>query len=360
MRNTRTGQGEPLALDRPVPEKVLKLLEEGLIDFVSRAAQATNMAALVAAVPFCPLEEPFNVVSLQRVMPPPRSASLRQLRHTLGGNGWSVEDLRLELLSCAIAAGVDAIFLECEEVRPNEGARYDIISLSLLGPRFTQPVGVRRAWVPTEGVPGAMEVEGFERSSAFALLAQFRKDLRQLGLRPNFAPLLSADWRYGEMDSLRSDIAALGFEYVLEVGPLYNAGSGVVDPDHPLTAGPELAERMPFGPGGEVPEPAPMAVPLPSAPDGELIVPYIGQAEPTYALARPQIEVKRNGLRGRRALDRARRLGELIGAAQPPEAARRLRLADFRIRNQAAWQAGSILFLTLYATLQGLFPKGGR
>jgi hypothetical protein len=357
MRGT-AGRLEPLALDRPVEESLLREIETGLAGLVSRRDQATNMTALMAAVPFCALEEAYNVAKLQRVVPPPRTATARQLRHVLDAGAWSVEDLRVELLGCAITAGVEAMFLECHEVRPKEADAYDVVSLSLLGSGSCLPVVWRRAWVPPEGSSGEADIERFERDAVAALLAQLCEDLEQLCLAPDFAPLLTTDWRYGEMAGLRNDLAALGFEYLLEVGPVYNGLGEARYPDDSLAVRSELIEQIRFGPHGEPPDPRPLREVPESAPGGELIVSYHGPKGPTYAIARPRVDVRPGGILGHRALRRASALGELIAGAGPPQAAINLRVAQFRHAFEPGWQAGVILMSTLYGALQGLFPEG--
>jgi hypothetical protein len=349
------GRSHPLALTDPVEEEVLRSLAGGLRGFTNRPAQAANMTAFMAAISICPFGS-FTITDVQRAVPTPRAASTKQLRYLLDEGGWDVEGLRIELIGQAIAAGVKAIFLECTEIRPKEAPAYDIVSISLLGDDFSQPVAWRRVWVPTEGQADELQVEQFERNAAAGLLAELCDDLETLGLTPDFAPLLALDWRYGEVDGLRSDIANLGYEYALEVGPLFDAAGEGRRPEDPVDVGPQLTERVPFSSRKATPDPLPIVTPMGIAPAGEVVVPF-RREKPTYALARPRLDLRPGQPVGHRALNAARHLGELIGGVRIPYAAQCLRLTEFRYRDERGWRSAATLMGTLYAAVQGLFPK---
>lgn len=336
--------------------EVLQQIDAGLADFVSRPSQLANMKAFMAAVPLCLGNSSFNVVTLERAVTPPGSVSSRQLRHLLDAGSWSAEDLRIELLSCAVAAAPSCIVVECEEVRPNEGQSFDILSATLLNQEFCLPVAWERAWVPSGS--SEVEIESFERNGIATMLARLCEDLAQLGLSPDLVPLLALDWRYGEMDGLRADLAILGFEYAFEVGPLYNALGDARYPEDAVEIRAELADRMPFGATGPLPDPVPIVVDSPAAPNRELVVPFRGQ-EPSYALVRPKVDARARGLNGPRLQRRARELGDLLGQTRPPRVADHLGVARLQHRDPSGWQAAATLISALSAAQQGLFPKGG-
>jgi hypothetical protein len=354
------GQLSPSTLDRPVEEALLRRLEDGLTGVLGRRDQAVNMTAFMAAVPFCPPQVTFGVPDLQRAMPPARSLTRRQLRHLLDAGSWSAEDVRVALVSCAVNAGVEAILLECQEAKRREGKSYEIVTLSFLGQDLCLPVGFLRVRGPAERRSGAMEPIESEQSAAALLLAQLCDDLEAVGLAADFAPVLALDLRYGEMPGMRADIADLGFSYALEVGPLYNrAFEGSGHPEDPLLAARPLVDQFPFAPFGNIPDPRPVPTEPEPSPSGELFVPYRRDGNPTYAIARPKIALRPGDLTGHRALNRARRLGELMAGLQPPQTAIKLRFVDFCHGPESGWQAGIMLMAILHAARQGLFPEGG-
>lgn len=354
------GRLQPLALDRPVDDGLLGQVEAGLTEQLGERRQAAAMVSFMAAVPFCPADETFSVARVGRAIPPPRRQTTRQLRYLLDEEAWSADELRLALLSSAVAAGAEAIFLECREISRKGIAPYDIVNLSLLGRDFCCPVGWLRARMGSQRIPGAMEIGEAERTAAAVLLAQLCDDLERLGLAAGFVPLFASDSRYGEMPGLREDLDALGFEYVLGLDPTYNSGfEGPGHPDDPFLVERELLEQMPFGLQGELPEPRPVPPGPEPSPPGEFFIPYRRDGLPAYAIGLPRVALRSGDLTGYRAINRARLIGRLMEETQAPKVADNVRLVSFLHSPEAGWQAGALLLSILYAALQGLFPERG-
>jgi hypothetical protein len=346
-------------LNQPIDEAVLKRFERGMESVVSRKDQAEKAAALVAALPSCAEQESFTLAALRRGVTTLRPASARQLRQFIDGGGWKVDRLRLELVACALDAGVDAVLLETCEVVLDEAEILDVVSIHLLSGDYSIPVGWRRMGFLDVAPGTGLDVGQGEFEAASFLLRQFRQDCLQLGHSPLDVPVFSLDYRYGESEALRKSLSKVGVEHILEVGPEY---VGFAQSDwHPDASWTKrlLADQIPFTPGA--PPPPPQLLDASAQPgDREFVVPFRRQGAETYAICRPEVKVSPGGLTGRRAHQRASRLGEELGQIQAPDAASDLLLANFRHRKEMGWEATAFVASALRAAHQGLFPRGAR
>jgi hypothetical protein len=249
--SARLGCPENFELDLPVEPAPLDSLRQMLLDLEHRRDTTDNAGAFLAAVPGARSEEPFHVSDLRPRLPRGSEPEARKIVNLLDGSGCKIESIRRELVRCA-APEAAAVVLELGEIAPRAERRgYDIAALSLIGPGYAIPVGLRRLDFPR---PGGPSIDLIEHRTAVELLGQLRSDFAELALGAP-PPLVSFDHRYAENHRLRRHILELEFEYALAVGHLFDELGEAPDPYASQLERPQLSDKMPFGLDGTPPEP---------------------------------------------------------------------------------------------------------
>ena len=353
MRTT-IGSDQPPPLKQALEEAALGRFAAAMQELGHRRDRAAMMGTFVGAVAGFPVGVPATIPALHRYLPPQHRATEKQFRNLLNCEGWNPEQLRRELVAAGFEGGVEAILIEGYELRENTPRPYDLVSAHLLGPGSAVPVGWQRVALP-EGKNGAgPDIAEAERRSAVGLLAQLRADCEALGLPVAEVPVVILDWRCGDDDELREQLAELGFEFLAEVGDEYAGFDQAGDPFSSQVRRLMLLEQLPFAEDGSAPEPRLLRK------VGDRLEFVTGLTRPgahSYAIAGPLIAAP--ALKGHRARERAADLAVLAGRISPTRAATRLRIADFRSPDERPWQAGAYLISAFQATQMARFPKGG-
>jgi hypothetical protein len=336
---------EPITV---APPRCVEALAARLTELGYRTDTAAKAAAFAGAVALAPSAERFSAEDLEDQLLVDHGLTVRKILHLLDGGGFKPDRLRLELIRDVVAEA-DAVILERSEARPPDARPYDVLTLVLVGPRFAVPVGWQRIWGPSDhaGHSGA-DWDTLDHDGALAVLTRLRSDLEELGLVAELPPLVSFDCTHGQCERLRRGVRDLGFESILELGPFY-AGFRPVSPLDSQRPRRVLHEQIPFAPGSPPPEPV-----LDEGVDREFIVPYLGE-EPSYAVASPGLLASPGELGGYRARARAAELGELAATIVRPEAARRLRLTDFKHLNDDGFEVAAGVLSAYSSILEGRF-----
>jgi hypothetical protein len=342
------GRPVPLELSTAAPPRCVEALATRLTELGYRTDSAAKAAAFAGAVALTPPAERFSVEDLEDQLLVDHGLTVRKVRNLLDGGGFKPDRLRLELIRDLVCEA-NAVVLERSEARPRDARPYDVLTLVLVGPRFAVPVGWRRVWGPSDhaGRCGA-DWESVDRGGAIAVLTRLRSDLEELGLVTALPPLVSFDCTHGQCERLRRGVRDLGFESILELGPFYT-GFESANPVESQRPHRRLHEQIPFGPGSSAPEPL-----LHQGLGREFVVPYQGE-EPTYAMAAPGLIATPGELSGYRARARAAELGELAATIVRPEAARRLRLIDFKHLNDDGFEVAATVLSAYSSILEGRF-----
>jgi hypothetical protein len=316
------------------------------------------MGTFVASIAGFPSQVPAaSIPDLQRYLPPQQRATPKQFRNLLNCEGWDLVDLRRELVAAGFEGGIEALLVEGYELTRNTPRPYDIVSVHALGAGSSVPVGWKRFALPEKPGETTPDIAAGERNSVLDLIKQLREDCRVLGLPMADFPLVVLDWRCGEDDDLRADLAAMGFELVVEVGDEYAGLEQTDDPLGPQAGRPMLLEQMPFAQAGSPPAPrflrtvngrhefVTARVSLPGA--------------RAYAIASPLVDRSASTLTGPRAQERALTLTALAAKIRPSDAATRLRVASFHAVDDRPWEAAAYLVSSFQATQMACFPRGG-
>jgi hypothetical protein len=353
----------PVGSDRP-PLLSLALEEPAVGRFVStmeylghRKDRAAMMGTFVASVAGYPAHIPAaSIPDLQRYLPPQRRATSKQFRNLLACEGWDPAELRLELVAAGFE-GVEAILIEGHELRLNTPRPYDVVSAHALGAGSSIPVGWKRFALPEKADDASPDIAAGERNSVLSLVEQLRDDCQALGLSMPAFPLVILDWRCGEDDDLRADLAGLGFEVVVEVGDEYAGLDQTEDPLGPQTGRPMLLDQMPFAQDGSPPAPRFLRT---VGGRHEFVTARISlPGARAYAIATPMVDRDAATLTGPRAQARALELTKLAARIRPSDAATRLRVADFHTTDDRPWEAAAYLLSAFQATQMACFPRGG-
>jgi len=357
MQNT-IGSDQPPPLSRALDEAALGRFVAAMEELGHRSDRAAMMGTFVGSVAGFPSQVPTATIpALQRYLPPQHRATTRQFRNLLKCEGWDPVDLRRELVAAAAEGGVEAILVEGYDLTENTQRPYDILSAHLLGSGSSVAVGWSRFALPEKLDGTGPDIAAGERGSAVGVLSQLREDFEVLSLSMPKVPVAVLDWRCGEDDLMREQIAALDFELIVEVGGEYAGLDQTNDPLDSQTSRPMLFEQMPFAEDGSPPAPRLLR----TVGDRQEFVTGLRRQGGLqgYAIASPLIEVSPGSLKGSRARQRAKQLSALASRISPSNAAIRLRVADFRSNDDRTWEAAAYLLSAFQATQMACFPKGG-
>ncbi|MGA8744329.1 MAG: hypothetical protein WB507_00500 [Solirubrobacterales bacterium] len=355
---TTIGSDQPPPLARALDESALGRFVGAMEELGHRSDRAAMMGTFVGAVAGFPAQVPTATIpALQRYLPPQRRATTKQFRNLLNCEGWDPAELRRELVAAGVEGGVEAILVEGYDLTQNTQRPYDILSAHLLGPGYSVPVGWTRFALPEKPDGNGPDIAAGERGSAVGLLSQLREDFEILGLPMPKVPVVILDWRCGEDDLMRAQIAELDFELIVEVGDEYAGLDQTNDPLGPQTGRSMLFEQMPFAEDG--------------SPSASRLLRTVGGRQEyvtgglrkggvrAYAISSPLIDAPPGSLKGSRARERANELSALASRISPSNAAIRLRVADLRSHDDRPWEAAAYLLSAFQATQMACFPKGG-
>jgi hypothetical protein len=337
--STMIGFEEPPSFSAPLQAELLDRVEEAATELLSRHDQAEKVASLLAGMALCPAGEPFTAKEVARRTPNDRRSSYRQIGQFLDGGGWKVDSMRRWLVICGAEAQIEAIVVETFEMLRPAGVT-DIVSIHLMGKGYSIPVGWKRIDIPFSGGDHPVDFDYLESNGLAVLLQQLREDCDAGGVSLAGLPIVVRDALRGENQRLRDEVDAFGCEQFVEVSPFFKPPFASEHSYTDQARGASLVESMPLGNTDIFPEPRPIGPA--GAPNSELVVPYVRSGRPGYGIARPRPRHPAR-LGGYRNRARALELAEIASRVSLPDAARRLRLHQFRHQRDAGWVAVATL-----------------
>ncbi len=341
------GEDHPTSITEAASGDGLARFMGRLIELGHRQDRVRNAAEFVAAVAAAGAG-PLDLRTIAAVSPSASTGSYGRLRQLLDGGACDPTALRRGLIGEIPVGLIAAVLVEFAETRPSEHAGWDTFSVHALGPGISIPIGWRR--VVTASTRRGFEspnLSDAERGALLGLLDEARADLASCcGIEITELPLLSVETCFGECELTRAALAERRFETFLEVGGAFeglNLDRGPFEPQVPTRI---VAEQLPFVDGDP---PEPREIMIAGGRSGEFAVAHRRDESRGWAIARPRIDQARDGITGRRRLEGAVALRELRNRLVVPEAARRLRLSDFRHASEEGWLTAAMLLSTAYA-----------